>query len=1038
MAAELSPGLYERLITAGVQHGLEPISSELVHRTSLTDVDEEETLVQHLAGLARRALRMVGEQANEGKALAEQVAAANRIAEAIALVAKEPVHPDAIVADGHEMLLGIAVGTRPDGTVVFPDRPDIPLSTSALLVNGRDQPQIGREVVKELASADKVDLLCAFVKWYGLRLIEGALREFIERGGELRVITTTYMGATDQRAVDRLVAMGAKVSISYDTHRTRLHAKAWLFHRESELDTAYVGSSNLSRAAMLDGVEWNVRMARAEQPHLIDTFKATFEEYWNDPSFEPYDPVTDGERLRKALSSERQSTGDLPLHIANIDVTPYPYQQEILDELQAVRAVHSHWRNLVVMATGTGKTIVAALDYQRLRELGKADSLLFVAHRKEILEQSRSVFRVVLKDGSFGELLVDGQRPTEWRHVFASIQSLNQLPHLKPDQFSMVIVDEFHHAAANSYTKLLDHVEPVVLLGLTATPERTDGEDILHWFDGRRPDVELRLWEALERGLLVPFHYFGIHDDTNLSQVTWRRGAGYDVDELTRLYTHHDARVAMVVESLQHKVGDLSSMRAVGFCVSIKHVEYMTEQFNRRGIPARAITSVMTRDERASALGDLREGTVKAVFTVDLFNEGVDIPKIDTVVFLRPTESATVFLQQLGRGLRLDKDKPVLTVLDFVGHQHKDFRFDRRFTALTGVRRGQLEHEVKAGFPTLPAGCAIDLDREVSKTVIANIKQALKVSTKDLAAELRAMAGVDLKRFLDETGVELEDLYRSNKGSTGGWAGLRRMAGVETRPVPSEKEDTDLYRAIGRLLHLDDPERLDFMRDVLSRPTPPGLSEFSTRQQRMLSMLNSVFDGKRPTSEIERHLERLWANPARKDELLAVADVVYDRIHRVTQPIPEVIHLPLRLHASYARGEALAAFGMEVTGHMVAGVQWFPEERADVFLVTIKKSEKQFKPTTMYNDRAITPELFQWESQGRTRELSDTGQRYIHHTEQGSTVHLFLREMKEDPYIYAGPMTYRSHEGEQPMRILWELSYQLPADAFHYAKVIAG
>ncbi|WP_243725913.1 DEAD/DEAH box helicase family protein [Actinomadura rubrisoli] len=654
--SELAPGVYEKIVTAELHQRLQSVEGDLVHRDGLETLDTEELLVRHLAELVRRALKIAGGgQASVG----DQVEAANRISEAIASVVPDAAAAGDLLASSHDVLLGVARGRLPDGTVCFPERPDIPLSSSALLVNGRDQPQIGREVVKELASADRVDLLIAFVKWHGLRLVEASLRDFLDRGGILRVITTTYMGATELRAVEHLASMGAEVAISYDTHRTRLHAKAWLFHRNSGLDTAYVGSSNLSRAAMLDGVEWNVRLARAEQPHLVDTFAATFDEYWNDPAFERYHSARDHGRLAEALATERSGPRDLPLHVANIDVTPRPYQQEVLDALQAARETHGHWRNLVVMATGTGKTIVAALDYERLRDLGKVDSLLFVAHRKEILTQSLSTFRTVLKNGAFGELLVDGDRPSQWRHVFASIQSVSQLPNLTRDRFDMVIVDEFHHAAAISYSALLDHVTPIALLGLTATPERTDGEDILHWFDEGRPTVELRLWEALERGMLVPFHYFGIHDDVDLSHVKWRRGAGYDISELTNLYTGLDSRVAMIIRSLAEKLGDSNVMKAVGFCVSIKHASFMADRFTTHGIPALAVTSQMTTEERATALEKLRNGEIKTVFTVDLFNEGVDVPDINTVLFLRPTESATVFLQQLGRGLRLTRDKPV-------------------------------------------------------------------------------------------------------------------------------------------------------------------------------------------------------------------------------------------------------------------------------------------------------------------------------------------------------------------------------------------
>jgi HKD family nuclease len=559
---DLAAGVYEKLVTIELDRKLRVLDGDLLHREGLDEAAVQDVLTKHLSDLTGRALAIAGERSTDP--VGEQVGVANKIAAAIAAIVAESVNNDDMVADSHDMLLEIASGRQPDGSITYVDRPDIPLSTGALLVNGRDQPKIGPEVIKELASADQVDLLCAFVKWWGLRLIEDALIAFLARGGRLRVITTTYMGATEKRAVDKLVAMGAEVRISYDTRRTRLHAKAWLFRRSSKLDTAYVGSSNLSRAAMLDGLEWNVRVARAEQGYVIDTFAATFEEYWNDLSFEEYNPERDGARLEEALQVGGADGKAASLTIANIDVSPYGYQQEILDELQAAREEHGHWRNLAVMATGTGKTIVAALDYKRLREQGKVQSLLFVAHTKEILEQSLNVFRVVLKEGSFGELFVDGHRPENWTHVFGSIQSLRGLTDLRPSQFDMVVVDEFHHAAAKSYGTLLEHLEPVVLLGLTATPERTDGEDILHWFDGSKPTVELRLWEALEQGLLVPFHYFGIHDNVDLSSVSWRRGAGYDIAELTNLYTGLDSRVNLIVQALNNKLG-LAAMKTVGF-----------------------------------------------------------------------------------------------------------------------------------------------------------------------------------------------------------------------------------------------------------------------------------------------------------------------------------------------------------------------------------------------------------------------------------------------------------------------------------------
>ena len=560
---------------------------------------------------------------------------------------------------------------------------------------------------------DRVDLLVSFLKWSGWRLLRDPVRRFLERRpGGLRVLTTTYMGATDRKVLDDLVDCGAQVKISYDTRRTRLHAKAWLFHRDSGYSTALVGSSNLSAAALVDGLEWNVRLSQVETPQVLGQFQSAFEQYWEEGEFETYDPVTDAERVDQALQSEQRTGADaLALHI---DVRPYPFQQEILDRLEAERR-RGHNRNLVVAATGTGKTVVAALDYRRLREKYGPLKLLFVAHRREILDQSLTMFRVVLKDNGFGEQLVAGRKPTEGRHVFASIQSLHEdrLLQFEPSFYDVVIVDEFHHAAAPTYDRLLKHVRPRYLLGLTATPERADGEPITHWFEDRMA-AELRLWHALDQQLLCPFQYFGIADGTDLRSTGWQAGR-YVTADLDSVFTGNHARVAKILQAVSNIIENPREMRALGFCVSISHAEFMARELERHGIPTAALTANSDEQTRTNVLGCLRRREINVVFAVDIFNEGVDAPEVDTVLFLRPTESATVFLQQLGRGLRLSEGKECLTAIDFVGHMHAKFRFDRRFRAIIGGTRKQILREVEQGFPRLPPGCAIQLDRELKK-----------------------------------------------------------------------------------------------------------------------------------------------------------------------------------------------------------------------------------------------------------------------------------------------------------------------------------
>lgn len=587
--AELAPGVYEQLVTARLSEALGAFDPDLISREDLDPADAHIVLARHIGELARRALQSVG--GGDRERLVRQVELANGIANAIAAAAPDADLADQLVAESQDVLRAVVERAGVPGPVTFPPRPETPLNASALLVNGRDQPRIGSEVQRELASADRVDLLCAFIKWHGLRVLEGPLQELLRRGGQLRVITTTYIGATERRAVDRLVEMGAEVRVSYETRTTRLHAKAWLFHRRTGFSTAYVGSSNLSKTALLDGLEWNVRISAVEQPHLLDTFAATFEQYWADPSFEAYDPTSERDRgrLDRALAAESGSRPqDLPLEITTLDVQPWSYQREILDTLAAEREVHGRWRNLVVMATGTGKTVVAALDYRRLHTHHGLDSVLFVAHREELLDQSRTTFRHAMRDGTFGERFVGGERPTAWRHVFASVQSLARVDldaDLDPERFDMVVVDEFHHAMAPTYDRLLQHLRPRVLLGLTATPERADTKDVRDWFNGHTA-VDLRLWEAIEQGTLCPFQYFGVHDDVDLSRLRFKRGEGYDTAQLTNLYTAQDARNRLILQQLRDKIADLGRMRALGFCVSIDHAEFMARRFTETGIPS--------------------------------------------------------------------------------------------------------------------------------------------------------------------------------------------------------------------------------------------------------------------------------------------------------------------------------------------------------------------------------------------------------------------------------------------------------------------
>ncbi|ALE93901.1 helicase [Arthrobacter alpinus] len=969
-----------------------------------------------------------------------------------------------LISPGHQITQGptqLRSLHRPDGLKRRQlRRPTTNLSDSALLTNGKDDPNLAAEIRAEMESADSVDLLCAFIRWTGIRLLEPALEGLRERGGKLRVITTTYMGATERRAIDHLVnKYGAEVKISYETQSTRLHAKAWLFHRSTGFSTAYVGSSNLSQAAMLDGLEWNVRLSNIGTPALLQKFAITFDSYWEQRAFQSYNPETDAAKLDAALQRNGGKQTAAPTGYTGLEVEPYLHQVEMLEDLEAERVKGFH-RNLLVAATGTGKTVIAALDFKTLcQQAGKDLSLLFVAHRKEILLQSMTTYRNVMQDGSFGELFVGDHKPEQWKHVFASVQSLSAkgILELPADRFDVVVIDEFHHSAAPTYRLLIDHLAPKELLGLTATPERGDGIHVAEeFFDGRTAS-ELRLWDALAADLLVPFHYFGVSDDVDLSHLEWKRGS-YDLQQLSALYTGNDARAAKVIKELQDKVTDTAGMRAIGFCVSVQHAEYMAAVFNRAGIVSVAVSGKTDDGERALALEQLRQRVVNCIFAVDLFNEGLDLPQVDTILLLRPTQSATIFIQQLGRGLRRSPEKSVLTVLDFIGQQHREFRFDVRFRAMTGYGRKQLERAVDDEFPYLPSGSQIVLDRVAKDVVLANLKVQLNLNKPKLAADIRSYGELLLDAYLEKSGNDVKTVYKTTRNS---WTEYLRLAGLIDWVSPAEAaaqgkleqfssvEEKKLLGRMAALIHVDDRERAEAYSRLVSAQAP-SYASLGPREQVFARMLFfTLWDDAGGFGSYDEGFECLRRHPSVCNEIQQVVALGAAASKRAGKSLGmEFSAIPLFSHATYRREEILAAldYGSLELGKNIKhreGVAWCPQSRTDAFFVTLNKDEANHSATTMYKDYALSPELFHWESQNATSPSSPTGQRYLNRKAHGSNILLFTRDAAEDetgltiPYTCLGQVDYVQHKGEKPIAITWKLQRPMPADVYIEAAAVA-
>ena len=1041
----LQSGLYEQLITTALRRELAAIPDERQSVAPIDKAEAAEVLSRYVAEVTRAVLERMQESKLDVQA---QIALVNRMVKLLA----EDSEPSLAVDEKAEQLLALlkaqdpmlALGMRASDMT----RPETSLAMSSLFTGAVHEPQMFSELKKEIASADRIDMLVSFIKWSGLRLIIEELTDFTQRGGELRIITTSYMGATDIKAIEELSTLpNTQIKVSYDTKRTRLHAKTYVFYRDTGFTTAYVGSSNLSNAAISSGLEWNVKATARDLPQTIRKIAATFDAYWHSDEFEFYNE-DERDRLNQALKAEKYQ-GDRPQFL--FDIRPYPYQQEILDRLLAEREVRGLYRNLVVAATGTGKTVIAALDYKRFckQNIGKANRLLFIAHREEILKQSRDTFAGVLKDANFGELFVGNYKPESLDHLFISVQTLNsQALHTKlpADYYDYIVIDETHHAAAHSYGKALEHFHPKVLLGLTATPERMDGKSILDYFGGRIA-AEIRLPEAIDRKLLCPFQYFGVSDTVDLNELHWVRG-GYDKSELSNLYvfSHGVARKRAdhIICSLDRYATDMNDVKALGFCVSIEHAKFMADYFNECGIPAMALVGQSTDGDRRTARERLVKGELRIIFVVDIYNEGVDIPEVNTVLFLRPTESLTIFLQQLGRGLRLAEGKECLTVLDFIGAANHKYNFEEKFAALLSGTRRSVEQELRHGFVNVPKGCYIQLEKKAAQTILQNIRQSygFRAGLVSKIASFEEDSGLPLTlaNFLNYHHMDARAIYAK-------FSFARLCADAGMRDDFSEPAEDVLAKAFSRLVAIDSRRWISFLLDILPRLNDVDFTKLPVEHQRLLNMFYVTVWQSAITNfssdEVWENLYALADSPIMLQELCDLLRWKLDQVDFIDTPVSLPYDCPLDVHCSYTRDQLLVALDFMKPATVREGVKYLPDKQTDVLFVTLNKSDKDYSPTTMYNDYAISPSRFHWQSQSATGADSTTGQRYIHHAERGSHVLLFVREFKQDacgaaPYTFLGEAEYVSHNGSKPMNIVWRLCKEIPAKYLRKVQQVMG
>lgn len=892
-----------------------------------------------------------------------------------------------------------------------------------------------------IKKAKSIDIIVAFLMESGVRLLEEDLKEVVNKNIPIRILTGNYLNITQPSALYLLKAiLGDRVDLRFYKDKKRsFHPKAYIFEYEDGGDI-FIGSSNISKSALTSGIEWNYRLTKEGQEEDFKYYKETFEKLFfnesiiiDDNELQNYSKQWVKPRLYKDIEKREEEKAE------ENKVISYPQpkgaQIEALYELKKSREEGMD-KALVVAATGIGKTYLAAFDSIDFNRV------LFVAHRAEILNQAERSFKNIITDVKTG-FFMNSTRENECDILFATVQTLGKKEYLceeffKKDYFDYIIIDEFHHAAAGNYKNIIDYFKPKFMLGLTATPERMDGKNILERFDDRIA-AEMRLPEAIDKKLLSPFQYFAVSDSVDLSKLKWTKG-GYDRQELENVYTNNDIRVNGIISSLYKYVTDIDQVIGLGFCVSVDHAKYMADKFNNRGIPSIAVLGESNRDERNNAKRRLVNGEVKFIFTVDLYNEGVDIPEINTVLFLRPTESLTIFLQQLGRGLRLSEGKECLTVLDFVGQAHKNYDFEQKFKALIGKSKHSVEYNINNGFLNLPKGCYIHLEKKAKDYILRNIKSGkltkaviiskLKYFREDTGKELT------LSNFLEHYNYTLVDVY----GKSGDRSFTRMKAQAGVIEDYTNKDEVVITKRIKNLFHINSRKFIEFAAKALTSKEELENSELSEEERRIMGMLYYSFYLEAPEKlgykSFGEALHTLYVNNKEIiEEAVEILQYNYAHIDFVNKIMDLGVTTPLDLHCTYSVDQIMAALGYfneTKKPSFREGVKYFKEIKLDAFFITLNKSEKDYSPSTLYEDYAINEKLFHWQSQSRTSVESETGQRYINHFNTGNKIILFVRDSKKKdgitaPYTYLGEAEYVSHSGNTPISFIWRLKEEMPA-----------
>ena len=951
---------------------------------------------------------------------------------------------------------------------------------------------------QELLNCKKFYFIVSFIRYSGIQLLISTLDELEKQGIQGEIITSVYLNITDSKALRKLLSYkNIKVKI-YNNSSESFHTKAYLFEKE-KYHSVVIGSSNISQSALYSAEEWNVKLTDSSFFNIYGKSLNQFEKLWhsNEAIELTQDFIDEYEKYKKSVNVQNTFDYRKTKIEQENEFVPNSMQKRVLQKLKETR-INGNKKGLVISATGTGKTYLAAMDIKQFFEINsntenklfeindkksKTSNIkfLFIAHREELLENAINVFSKILKidKNEFGRIY-GGLKEIDKNIIFASIQSLrNCYNEFKPSFFDYVIVDEFHHSMSDSYLKTLSYFNPKFLLGLTATPKRMDGKDILSLCDYNVVD-EIGIKEALEEDLIVPFHYFGVNDYTiNYDNIPYKNGKYNEKILLENLLLN--TRTDYIVEKINKFGFDGDELSAVAFCQNIEHAFFMKEEFSKKGYKSAVITANTSSNERSEILEKFKNKKIEILCVVDILNEGIDIPTINLLLFLRPTMSSTIFIQQIGRGLRKAKNKDFVTIIDFIGNHKKDYllinyfssEVDNKDTLFT--KKEKIINEIKNQFSNIPKSCYVELDRICQNRIIEKIEK-INFSSKNILKEMYLDYKVEIGKSEDEflqiadfdTNIELfQELCLKMHSFYNAQLQFEdsKIFKNENEKNPLNTTEIEFLEYLEKKITLVEPFTfliIDYLAtgkeyinnsDLLNKYK--GFFDIKRNfEKHYLLNRNRIFEELIEDEILEKNLygykfskkyKNLFSNKKLNEKNNMKSQQKENKLNFINR-LKQLIHLGLNefkrndldefneniliSYKEYKRVELQILLDSKVPkGSWRAG---YANTDKDICLFATIDKTHIFQENLKYDNSLFADDIIQWISQPKTSHNSSVGQMFIHHKEKGFKVHIFIRKYafmngnKTNPFIYLGNAQYYSSQGDKPMKILWKLDKKIP------------